>query len=500
MKKILLIVLVFGFLNSFSQKFNYPFKSFYNFKHTLDSVGKVQNQTNRNLTVNALWDTLKKHHQIPFAFEDSVAFLYNGLASSVYWAGDFTGWSASEDAYKGVKIGLTNIWKVERKFPQDARLDYKIVVDNNWILDPSNSYQQMSGYGPNSELRMPQWKFSDLTVLKTGVIRGELSPNIRIHSKNLNYDVNYKVYKPYNYAATSHLPVIYVTDGQEYSDDALGAMTIILDNMIFEQTIKPVIAVFIDPRNPDNQSQNRRMTEYVLNKSYANFVADELSRKIDTTYHVDTTANHRAILGTSLGGINSAFFGVTRPDRFRLIGINSPAFSYGSDIFQLYNNSSNLPIKIIMTTGVISDTQKDALQMKSIFDQKNYPCKYIEVNEGHSWGNWRALTDDILFHFFSDNVGANIETSPDYADSQLSLTPNPASDKTIITFSLAKAEAVALEMYDLTGKLIDSVASQFYDQGVYNLHYSVTKFPTGIYFVKLKADHWSITHKLIVKH
>jgi len=38
--------------------------------------------------------------------------------------------------------------------------------------------------------------------------------------------------------------------------------------------------------------------------------------------------------------------------------------------------------------------------MKKILEQKEYPLKYIEVNEGHSWGNWRGLLDDMLIYFF----------------------------------------------------------------------------------------------------
>ena len=53
-----------------------------------------------------------------------------------------------------------------------------------------------------------------------------------------------------------------------------------------------------------------------------------------------------------------------------------------------------------MSTGVIYDTQDRARSMKSILENKGYNFKYKEVNEGHSWGNWRALIDDPLIYFF----------------------------------------------------------------------------------------------------
>ena len=53
-----------------------------------------------------------------------------------------------------------------------------------------------------------------------------------------------------------------------------------------------------------------------------------------------------------------------------------------------------------MTTGTIHDTEASARKMKEILLDKGYRIKYIEVPEGHSWGNWRALLDDILEYFF----------------------------------------------------------------------------------------------------
>jgi enterochelin esterase family protein len=59
-----------------------------------------------------------------------------------------------------------------------------------------------------------------------------------------------------------------------------------------------------------------------------------------------------------------------------------------------------LPLKIYMSTGTIFDTQEKARQMRDILTEKNYPLLYKEVNEGHSWGNWRALIDEPLVYFF----------------------------------------------------------------------------------------------------
>ena len=67
-----------------------------------------------------------------------------------------------------------------------------------------------------------------------------------------------------------------------------------------------------------------------------------------------------------------------------------------------FNTSDMLPLKLYMSTGVIYDTQEQARSMKTVLDGKQYPLLYKEVNEGHSWGNWRALIDEPLIYFLID--------------------------------------------------------------------------------------------------
>ncbi|MFN9502266.1 MAG: alpha/beta hydrolase-fold protein, partial [Chryseotalea sp.] len=240
----------------------HSFSSIEDFKQTLFAIAGLPDDTEREIRLEALLDSMVSNNQVPFAINDSVIFIYQGNASQVKWVGDFNGWNANA-GYSGKQVSGTNVWIAEKSFPPDARLDYKIVVNNStWILDPLNRFIQYSGFGPNSELRMPAWQYPQETIRNAAVLGGNVSDNYRISSEYLGYDVQYKIYTPKLYANLSNLPVIYVTDGHEYADAQLGSMVITLDNLIAQSVIPPVIAVFIDPRTPDNIGSNRRMTEY----------------------------------------------------------------------------------------------------------------------------------------------------------------------------------------------------------------------------------------------
>ncbi|HMQ00644.1 MAG TPA: hypothetical protein PKC24_12745, partial [Cyclobacteriaceae bacterium] len=213
---------------------------------------------------DSIWNSWLNLERIPLTFEDSVLFLYRGDARSVKWMGDFNAWGYQSDfPNTGKKIPNTDIWYLKARFPADARLDYKILInDKDWILDPANSNQQWSGVGggsPNSELRMPDWKDKDIDYEVPRDQRGSIKKDILFNSKSLGYQIMYSVYTPNKNYPHSELPIAYITDGYEYMHERMGNMIQMLDYLIANKKIKPIIAVFVDHREPVNRSNNRRM-------------------------------------------------------------------------------------------------------------------------------------------------------------------------------------------------------------------------------------------------
>ncbi len=371
-------------------------------------------QTSIHKTVKALEDThtreetfiqLQEAENIPFISDDSVLFIYRGEARDVKWMGDFNGWGYNK-AFQNIGRQLpgSDIWILKASFPRDARLDYKLVINNtDWILDPLNPRHQWSGVGggsPNSELRMPLWKADLVTFPQESVAQGRLIKDILFNSKLLSYQIMYSVYLPAQYDKSKTYPVLYVTDGYEYLHENMGNIFTTLNNLIHQQKMEPIIAVFVDHREPVNRLNNRRMTELAMNEAYLNFFVNELLPKIEVEYSVSRKAEERAILGTSMGGLTAAYFSFSRPDIFGLAGIQSPAFWFRPAIYTTCDNPEKPPVKVYMTTGVINDAEEGARKMKAILDKNTCTYQYKEVNEGHSWGNWRNLLDDILIYFF----------------------------------------------------------------------------------------------------
>lgn len=380
------------------------YNAFHENMAALQGLSRITDSNQQESALKVILDKLKSEDEIPLRGRDSVAFIYIGIAQSVDWMGDFNGWGYDKTFNNhGVKIPNTNVWILKSSFPTDARLDYKIILNGaNWILDPINPHTQWSGVGggsPNSELRMPGYKVDPIHTKRENVPEGKIIADVLFTSEVLGYQITYSVYLP-PVKAEGKFPVAYVTDGYEYLHPQLGDLPTVMDNLIADKKIEPIMAVFVDHREPANRTNNRRMQEMVMNPTYLDFFVNEFIPFIEANYPAQSSAKSRAILGSSVGGLCATYFAFSRPDIFGNVGIQSPTFYTRPQIYSLCDSPIGSSVKISMTSGLINDASDSGKKMTAILDKNSCDYQYREVNEGYSWGNWRYLEDDILMDFF----------------------------------------------------------------------------------------------------
>jgi enterochelin esterase family protein len=265
------------------------------------------------------------------------------------------------------------------------------------MIDPLNPNTETGGLGTNSVVFMPGYVAPDYVLSKTGVAPGQLTENLTIDSTNLGYSVNYRVYTPSGYEKLSELPVLYVTDGQDFLQ--FGKLDISLDNLIAAGHMRPIIAVFIDPRDVQT-GKNLREELFLDNPSYGDFIANELVPVIDQAYRTNPTAEARAILGASHGGYFSVYFALHHADKFHLIGALSPSIWHNQGIVDEYQDAEKLPLKFYIGTGTWSDANYHSALLVDALKEKGYLVEYLECNEGHSYANWRGKFKQLLAYFF----------------------------------------------------------------------------------------------------
>lgn len=228
-------------------------------------------------------------------------------------------------------------------------------------------------------------------------LAGVLSDNIRITSKYMGYDLQYRVYTPDGIEEGVRYPVVLVTDGQLYVDE-LG-MVDIVDRLMGGGSIRKAFVVFVDSRNPDDLDQSRRNSEFMCKAAYLNFHSAELLPRLIEEHPISAAREDTNILGLSFGAINSACFGALASSRYSGIGMHSP----GSDrhlreIMRLYRKiETTEPLRVFLSVGTINDNLRSNRRFRDTLEDKGYEVTYVENKGGtHRFENWREMIDDAL--------------------------------------------------------------------------------------------------------
>lgn len=376
---------------------------------------------NAQARINTFWDLLVKTGRVPLILSDRVVFLYKGDAQSVTWYGDFSFWQ-SGTGIEGKRIGTTDLWYGTANFPRDSRTDYEIMLNGSqWLLDPVNPNKDTGGLGDNSVLTMPDFRVTDFTKPRGNIPHGIVTDWITLDSKAWGAGINYRVYTPPNYETQDHFPVLYVTDGNDFGDLRIGGVETVLDNLIADGKITPIIAVFIDARDPKNPADNQRNTQFLARPGdFAQFITSELVPTIDARYRTNNSREARGLMGVSFGGAFTTFAGLKYRDLFGNLVIFSPAYwvydtpgatgepnlvtsaqQMGNFVKStLADPSVTLNQKVFLSVGIPGWDVGNLQPMADSFRQRGAEAKIFHSQEGHSWHAWAGLTDEMLEYFF----------------------------------------------------------------------------------------------------
>ncbi len=77
--------------------------------------------------------------------------------------------------------------------------------------------------------------------------------------------------------------------------------------------------------------------------------------------------------------------------------------------------------------------------------------------------------------------------------------PNPFNPTTRIPYSIAKQGKVSIRIYNLTGKLMDTLVDEERQPGTYWIEWNAQDFPSGIYLYHMEAEDYIETRKLILQ-
>ncbi len=95
-------------------------------------------------------------------------------------------------------------------------------------------------------------------------------------------------------------------------------------------------------------------------------------------------------------------------------------------------------------------------------------------------------------------LDADLSRTPVPEDIHLSAFPNPFNPSTEITLTLPHSAHVTLSVFDLTGRIVSTLANQQMQSGSHHMTFDASELSSGIYFCRLNANHHALTRKLML--
>jgi glucoamylase len=334
-----------------------------------------------------LAEHVKNANASPLVEGEDVTFIYRGDAKRVEVVGDFTGWSPAGLVLRYAP-GAQNVKCIRLKFPKAARLEYKLVADGEWILDPLNPNRNNNGVGGlNSYFTGPDYR---LPIYSSG--RDELRGRIERLSIPGDDKRKVQVYLPPGYSeGKARYPVLYAQDGTDSIE--LGRAAETADRMISEGKLDPFVIVFIDPLD--------RMKEYWADDRFADWMARTLVPLVDSRYRTRATRDARALSGASLGGTISVWTALRHPETFARVAGFSTAFQV--DEYRVLASLSRLdaearrrnPLRFYLDAGRYEPLILEASRRANItLRARGYTVTYREAPVGHNYTAWRDRLAD----------------------------------------------------------------------------------------------------------
>lgn len=343
--------------------------------------------------------------------DSTVTFVLYGAAKDVAVNGNLQQWM-QEVPLDSLHCGPYTLFFKTFAAPSDARFDYQLVIDGKYRTDPQNPNITPSGFGPHSEVRMPKFVPSPYRAWRSDIPHGtidSLAPTLTVMPPLSHYMIAprpLKVYRPAGYDTLTGLPVLYVHDGFESA--TYMEIPSMLDNMIHERLLPPMLAVFIPPVNRDAEYMGTMMPKY------ADYLAEELVPLIDHLYRTDRYRASRAMTGISAGGTITIESVLRHPETFANAGIQSGSITrstYDRTRERCVAGTFPLNTHIYMDCGkydipVTGDEfgGKSFLVLHQEYDalltQYRVPHYFKVANDGHEWASWRERYPDMLMYFF----------------------------------------------------------------------------------------------------
>lgn len=288
----------------------------------------------------------------------------------------------------------TDLWYKTYKIRNDVRFRYYFSINDdlteNWakkvkngISDEFNDKKLLFGDGHAiSYVVMNKSEGHRMFNKMDDEISGSLN-RYDFFSESLNEVRKIWIYTPSNYDSSSHeIGVGIFTDGSEHIN--ILKVKDILDNMIYEKSIKPIIGVFIE-------STDNRPKELRCNEKFERFVVCELLPWIKENYKVSQDGKDNLICGFSLGGLTALYLALRHSHIFGNVISQSGAYHAGLDTIEKEVSNCKNSLSCYINVGVLEDEKimiNNIVKVSNLLKDLSHEVYFDIFKGGHDYLCW----------------------------------------------------------------------------------------------------------------
>lgn len=271
---------------------------------------------------------------------------------------------------------------------------YSLLIDGVAVADPaSETFYGMGRMAAGIEIPFSGGSYYATKNVPHGDVRIK-----RYFSSVTNSWRRCFVYTPpgYDSATDQHYPVLYLLHGggeDERGWNTQGKTDMILDNLIAGKQAVPMLIVMMDG-NVSTGGFNEQSLQ-----AFKNELIRVVIPFIEKNYRTVADADHRALAGLSMGGLQTLYAGIGNTDQFAYLGVFSSGWFGGRQpvaeqqyafMEQSANKiNSNLKQFWIAMGGKEDIAYSNCQKMLEQFDKMQIKYTYSEYPGGHTWPVWR---------------------------------------------------------------------------------------------------------------
>lgn len=291
---------------------------------------------------------------------------------------------------------------------------YAFLVDGLRVNDPNNAFLSRD-IATNTNIFLVEGGQADLYKVND-VSHGSVTRRW-YNSPGLGMDRRMTIYTPPGYEnSKKKYPVLYLLHGAGGDEEAwieLGRATQILDNLIAQGKVKPMIVAMpngnvIQDAAPGEGAMGFVKPAFMVPKTMdgtfeQSFV--DIMNFVESAYRVKANKANRAVAGLSMGGFHSMHISRYYANTFDYVGLFSAAIlpnqNTTASVYQDIDNGLKKQMENGYKLYWIGVGNTDFLynnnkEYKARLDAMGMPHTFRESEGGHIWKNWRVYLSEFL--------------------------------------------------------------------------------------------------------